>query len=222
MYYWIALLFVSANDAFLRLVESASARLTKQCFSTGEEINVRFSEVSGQGVFIGLYPSADVQQQTLPEITSPSLKKWILTCGNRDNCDQWPSRGLVHLSTDSLSEGDYIIAVSGDRSGRTPQALTRVFQVGGECSISSFFGAVPVGSPTIMFGPTISSPVPLPSSLTLPLVSVPKPVPVPVQSPQGTSFMVGGGIQSIVDDARFQIENLIRRDGDLTGKVSLS
>lgn len=217
-YYLIALLFASANHGFLRLVEAVSSvRLTKTCFSAGENINVRFVDVMGEGVFIGLYPTSALPDRNfLPEITSSELKEWILTCGRRDNCDSWSERGFVQLPTDGLSDGQYIIAVSGDRAGRTPQALTREFTIGG----CGFFGE----STPIVVSPT--APVPQPVQAVVQAAPVPRPTaapvpaPVPVQDPPGTPFVVNGGIQGVLDDARFQIENLIRNDGDLTGKVS--
>lgn len=213
---WISILFLTANNAFLKLVEAATAQLTKQCFRSGEEISVRFNDVGGVGVFLGLYASADIPEGILPEIFSPSLKNWILTCGRRDNCDEWPVRGLVNMPTDGLPNGEYIIAVSGDRNGRVPQALTQSFQVGGSCLVSTTplttgtsvgSSAVPVPAPT---------PVPVPAPTPAPIVA-PTPAPIPEATP---SFVVGGNIQFVMDEARFQIENLIRNDGDLVGKVS--
>ncbi len=219
-YYFIAFLFASAS---LGLVESASSvRLTKQCFGVGEQINVRFVDVTGEGIFVGLYPtSALPNRQLLPEITSQELKEWTLTCGRRDNCDTWPERGLVQLPTDGLPEDEYIIAISGNRSGRTPQALTREFRLGG-CSTAP-------SSSQIVFGPTIAAGAPVPQQAPVPqpvqAAPVPRPTaqptPAPVPNPAPASpFVVGGGINAVLDDARFQIENLIRNDGDLTGKVS--
>lgn len=209
-YYLIALLFASANHGFLGLVEAVSSvRLTKTCFSAGEMINVRFVDVMGEGIFIGLYPtSALPDRNLLPEVTSPELKEWILTCGRRDNCDSWSERGFVQLPTADLSDGQYIIAVSGDRAGRTPQALTREFNIGG-CGVVSPTAPVPQPVQAVVQ----AAPVPRPTQ-------APVPAPVPVQDPPGTPFVVDGGIQGVLDDARFQIENLIRNDGDLTGKVS--
>ena len=218
--YLPGLLFVAANNGFLRLVESASVRLTKQCFNFGETIIIRFDDIGGEGIFVGLYPDADVpNRQQLPELESPSLRKWVLTCGSFDNCDNWPARGLVSFSTEGLNEDDYIIAVSGNRSGLRPQAITQVFHVG-QCS--SFF-SVPGGSPAnrpIILGPTntvVESSVPDPAPQP---VSIPTPTPRPVQTASDSILIVSDSINSVIDDARFQIENLIRNDGDLTGKVS--
>ena len=214
--YLLALLFVAANNGFVRLVESASVRLTKQCFNIGETITIRFNSVQGEGIFVGLYPRADVPNlQILPELESPSLLDWVLTCGERENCENWPARGLVQLSTTGLEESDYFIAVSGDRSGLTPQGTTRTFHVG-DCS--TFF-SVPVSSPTrpITLGPTQPTVV---ASLTDIPTPQPVPIPVPVQVASDSVLVVSDAINSVIIDARIQIENLIRADGDLTPKVS--
>ena len=214
--YLLALLFVATNNGFVRLVESASVRLTKQCFSIGETVTIRFVNVQGEGVFVGLYPRADVPNlQILPELESPSLLDWVLTCGDRENCDNWPARGLVQLSTAGLEESDYFIAVSGDRSGLTPQATTRTFHVG-DCS--TFF-SIPTKSPSrpITLGPTEPTMV---ASLTAMPTPQPVPIPVPVQIASDSVLVVSDAIDSVIQDARIQIENLIRADSDLTGKVS--
>jgi len=245
--YLIALIFVAANNGFVRLAESASIRLTKQCFSIGETITIRFINVEGEGIFVGLYPDADVpNREILPGLDSPSLIKWVLTCGRLDGCDDWSTRGLVQLSTDGLQEDDYIIALSGNHSGLSPQAMTRNFHVG-DCS--GFF-SVPEASPMnnpIMQGPTqttvvaslpettvaslpkMPTPQPVPILEPVQVTPTPQPVPVPVpvqlapesvpvQVASESVLVVSDAINSVIDDARTQIENLIRDDGDLTGK----
>ena len=231
----LTFLFVAIDPCSVRLVESASARLTKHCFDRGEIVNIRFLDIFGEGIFVGLYPVDEVpNRQALPEIQSPSLKKWVLSCGRRDNCESWPTRGLVQLPTDGLEEADYFIAVSGNRNGLTPQAITRSFHVG-DCSPSNFFSA-PGEAPTnrpITLGPTPSvvvadSPslpeapivqdIPFPESAPTPR---PVPIPAPTQNPRNSFVVLSGAINAAIDDARIQIEDLIRRDGDLTGKVSL-
>ena len=218
----LALLFLTANDGFVRVVESASVRVEKLCFNNGETINIRFINVQGEGIFVGLYPTADVPDLgILPELESPSLKDWVLTCGELDNCASWPTRGLVQLSTLELEEADYFIAISGNRSGLIPQATTRTFHVG-DCS--AFF-STPTLSPTsrpITLGPTRPTVV---ASLTQ------SPTPNPVQerpAPQAvpevtldTVLVVSNTIISDIQEARRQIEDLIRADGDLVGKVSV-
>lgn len=237
--YLLALLCVVTGNCF---VESATVRLTKQCFEIGETINIRFVDVGGEGIFVGVYTDADVpNRQALPPLDSPSLVRWVLTCGSFDNCDSWPSRGLVEMSTDGLQEDTYFIAVSGNRSGLTPQATTRTFQVG-DCSN---FESVPEPPPTsrpIILGPTQTTIVDrLPETPTTPPVSIPEPEPVPVpvdptpqpitptsppipipqpvQSPED-EFIVTNNINFVLNDARVQIENVIRIDDDLIGKVS--
>lgn len=201
----LLLLLAMSND-FVRSVDAASIQLTKNCFSIEETITIRFSNVEGEGVFVGLYPD-DISKRELPEITSPSLKEWILTCGDKVNCDSWPQRGIVQLPTSELEQGMYFIAISGNRNGLIPQAASLSFQVG-QCS-SSFFGDIgQVPSPisqSIMFGPTQPPPN----------VPTPRPTPSPVQH---TVLVVTNDVRSVIDDARRQIENLIRNDGDLTGK----
>jgi hypothetical protein len=243
--YSLALLFVAANSGYVRLVESASARLTKTCFNIGEAITIRFINVDGEGIFVGLYPEADLTNgQQLPALISSSLKKWVLTCGRHDNCDNWPSRGFVDLSTDGLDEGDYVIAVSGDRASLNAQATTRDFHVG-DCTSNFFSGPTgssvpevptpqPVTIPEIeQIVPTPRPTAPTPQPVTIPeieqIVQTPRPIaptPQPIApSPQPVPFqetvqVVSSAINSVIDDARIQIENMIRNDRDLTGKVS--
>ena len=222
----LTFLFVAIGPCSVRLVESASARLTKHCFDRGEIVNIRFLDIFGEGIFVGLYPVDEVpNRQALPEIQSPSLKKWVLTCGRRDNCESWPTRGLVQLPTDGLEEADYFIAISGNRNGLTPQAITRSFHVG-DCSPSNFFSA-PGEAPTnrpITLGPTPSVAIPSPELAPAPAprrFPIPAPIPAPTQNPRNSFVVLSGAIDAAIDDARIQIEDLIRRDGDLTGKVSL-
>ena len=209
------LLLLAINIVFVRLVESASVQVTKNCFAIGDKINVQFANVDGEGIFVGIYADADVPDKTvLPPLESEDiLKHWVLTCGEHDNCDTWPERGVVQLPTDKLEEGDYFIAVSGNRSGLTPQATTRVFHVGG---CSTFF-KIPTKIPT-------SRPITLGPVARASATSVPTPRPVPIPSPvqvvAGSVQVVSDTINPVLGDARIQIEDLVRNDGDLTGKVS--
>uniref|UniRef100_A0A7S4AAC2 Plant heme peroxidase family profile domain-containing protein n=2 Tax=Pseudo-nitzschia australis TaxID=44445 RepID=A0A7S4AAC2_9STRA len=209
----LPLLFLLAiNIVFVRLVESASVEVTNDCFVVGDKINVKFANVDGEGIFVGIYADADVPDKTvLPALESEDiLKHWVLTCGEHENCDTWPERGVVQLPTDKL-EGDYFIAVSGNRSGLTPQATTRVFHVG-HCS--TFFN-IPNKFPTsrpITLGPVASA------SATSAPTPRPVPIPSPVQVVGGSVQVVSDAINSVLGDARIQIEDLIRNDGDLTGK----
>ena len=96
------LLFIIAiiDTGFVRLVDCALVRLEKHCFTEGEAITIRFIDIEGEGVFIGLYEKSAVPDLTqLPGLASDSLKDWVLTCGDLDNCDNWPTQGIVQLST---------------------------------------------------------------------------------------------------------------------------
>eukprot|EP00536_Pseudo-nitzschia_multiseries_P004630 jgi/Psemu1/285227/fgenesh1_pg.78_\ len=209
-----ALSLLVVNNDFVRLVESASVTVVKNCFLAGETIDIRFVNVEGEGIFVGLYRDADVPNKNeLPALDSISLESWVLTCGQFDNCDEWPERGVVQIPTDGLEHSDYFIAVSGNRSGLVPQATSRPFHVG-QCSSSSFF-SIPESSPSnrpITLGPiavTTVQPAPAPQ---------PAPTPVPTPNLIDSVRLVSDSIIPILDDARIQIENLIRSDGDLTGK----
>ena len=225
----VALLFAATTNGILRLVESASIRATKNCFEVGENIRIRFINVKGEGVFLGLYPDAHLpNHEALPALESPSLIDWVLTCGELDDCDIWPSRGFAEFPSDDLEQNDYVIAISGDQAGLTPQAVTRTFQVG-DCSLdTSTFFAVSQPAPVsrlVVHTPTQPEPVPTVPETPIPPpipppVPAPVPVPVPVQASSDSLIVVSDKIDSVIDDARFQIENLIRNDDDLTGKVS--
>ena len=227
----LALLFAVVNNGLLQLVESASVRLTKSCYNIGESITPRFVNVQGEGIFVGLYPDADVpNRERLPALDSPSLKNWVLTCGRHNNCEAWPSQGLVELHTDGLEEDDYIIAISGNRSGLVPQAVTGPFHVG-NCPTFFSFPEVAPNAPgpittteveslteTLAIQPIVPTSAPIgltPTSVPVQIVSTPQSVPA-----QDSIRVVSDSINSVIDDARINIENLIRNDGDLTGKVS--
>ncbi|MGK3737321.1 MAG: hypothetical protein ACI90V_004166 [Bacillariaceae sp.] len=223
------LLFIIAiiDTGFVRLVDCALVRLEKHCFTEGEAITIRFIDIEGEGVFIGLYEKSAVPDLTqLPGLASDSLKDWVLTCGDLDNCDNWPTQGIVQLSTFGLEETEYVIAVSGDRSGLVPQSTTKTFRVG-DCSSSSTFFSVPTLSPSrpIILGPTQptinQAPSVQPIQVSNPL---PTPVSVPVVSEAAldTVLVVSDTINSVIQEARDQILDLIRSDGDFVGKVSFS
>lgn len=212
---------------FIASVDCALVRLEKQCFTEGEAITVRFIDVQGEGVFIGLYEKSAVPDLTqLPALISGGLKDWVLTCGDLDNCDNWPAQGIVKLSTFGLEETDYVIAVSGDRSGRVPQSTTKTFRVG-DCSSSSTFFSVPTLSPSrpIILGPTqptiIQAPSVQPIQVSNPL---PTPISVPIVSVAAldTVLVVSDTMISVIQEARDQIMDLIRSDGDFIGKVRFS
>ena len=206
---------VIGGNVFLRAVDCALVRLEKHCFNVGDTITVRFIGVEGEGVFIGMYEKSGVPDITnLPELQSESLKDWVLTCGERDTCDDWPVRGIVQLSTFGLKETEeYIIAVSGDRSGLVPQSTTKTFVVG-DCTERTPVSSLPLLSPTrtptvrpIMLGPT-------------------QPINIPNQAPVVDVTIQSGGVVSdaiipIIQEARNLIMDLIRADGDLVGKVRI-
>ena len=85
-----------------------------RCFVKGEElITAGFENVKGEGVWIGLYPKGNVKNiETLPRFDEGKMSDWILTCGRRDNCDEWPAHGSIALTTDNLEYGEYVFAVS--------------------------------------------------------------------------------------------------------------
>mmetsp|Transcript_45730 Transcript_45730/g.51167 ORF Transcript_45730/g.51167 Transcript_45730/m.51167 type:complete len:684 (-) Transcript_45730:491-2542(-) len=219
---FLLFIFLAIDNGFVRLVDCALVRLEKHCFKEGDTITVRFIGVEGEGVFIGLYEKAAVPDLTqLPEPDSESLKDWILTCGERENCADWPARGLVQLSTFGLAETDYIIAVSGDRSGVIPQSTTKTFHVG-DCSSSSPFFSTPTLSPArpVTLGPT--QPTKVPILVQTPSVTPvqnfnPLPTPVSDSSPE-SALVVSDAMISVIQEARNLIMDLIRADGDLVGK----
>ncbi len=105
------------------------------CFQKGEIITASFQNVVGTGVWIGLYPKNSVRNfDTLPPFEDGKASDWILTCGSRDDCDEWLSKGTVELETDDLQYGEYVLAVSGHNGTSTSQAYSEAFIVDAYCA----------------------------------------------------------------------------------------
>jgi hypothetical protein len=129
-------LLLSASYARTLEGSSGPAKIvtSKLCFAKGEAIRASFENVKGTGVWIGLYPKDNVDNfETLPKFIDEKLSDWILTCNRRDGCPEWPSDGNIELQTDELANGEYVIAVSGDRADLTSQAYSETFTVDAHC-----------------------------------------------------------------------------------------
>eukprot|EP00532_Pseudo-nitzschia_australis_P006443 CAMPEP_0168169270 /NCGR_PEP_ID=MMETSP0139_2-20121125/3550_1 /TAXON_ID=44445 /ORGANISM="Pseudo-nitzschia australis, Strain 10249 10 AB" /LENGTH=364 /DNA_ID=CAMNT_0008086681 /DNA_START=155 /DNA_END=1249 /DNA_ORIENTATION=+ len=108
--------------------------VSKPCYEKGEIISTSFDGAHGVGIWIGLYLKQYVLEGSpLPGLTENKLSEWILTCGERDDCPQWPSEGTVIFNTDNLAYGEYVISMSGDRGDLNAQAQSQVFMVDAHC-----------------------------------------------------------------------------------------
>lgn len=106
----------------------------KPCFQKGEIITASFQDVEGTGLWLGLYPKKNVDSfDNLPSFEDEKLSEWILTCGRRDNCDEWTSSGSVEFQTDELIYGEYVLTVSGDKASLVSQAHSESFIVDAHC-----------------------------------------------------------------------------------------
>jgi len=128
------ILFLVSTTFFVSHVTGSDVSVGKECFRKGELITAKFDNITGTGIWIGLYPKNRVSDFTnLPGFAEGYLSSWVLSCGTRDNCIWWPQRGEVHFPTDELDYGDYVVVVSGDRAGLDAQAHTETFTVGTNC-----------------------------------------------------------------------------------------
>jgi hypothetical protein len=100
----------------------ATLSLDKSCYNEGETIVAAFENISGTGVWIGIFPAAAVTDFTvLPAFESEDLKEWIFSCGF-DGCHTWLSTGGVQLSTFNLTPGSYVAVISGPGGSSLGQA----------------------------------------------------------------------------------------------------
>jgi hypothetical protein len=203
---------------------AATVQVDKEAYCQGEMINVNFDGVEGEGVWIGIFGTRDVNDiSSLPDWSLGALKGWILTCGERSEqgCAVWPTQGQVHLETEVLVPDEYVVVVSGDRASLSAQAATNPFQVN-DCSQPN---SAPVDETTTAMPTRFPTAAPIaPAPITPPItppITVPSnpPVTVPTLTP-------GGGVRVITDpniagaiaNARGQIDALVRADDDLIGK----
>eukprot|EP00531_Pseudo-nitzschia_arenysensis_P012336 CAMPEP_0116146974 /NCGR_PEP_ID=MMETSP0329-20121206/17475_1 /TAXON_ID=697910 /ORGANISM="Pseudo-nitzschia arenysensis, Strain B593" /LENGTH=394 /DNA_ID=CAMNT_0003642807 /DNA_START=38 /DNA_END=1222 /DNA_ORIENTATION=+ len=106
----------------------------KPCFQKGEIVTASFQDVEGTGIWLGLYPKNNVDSfDNLPSFADEKLSEWILSCGRRDNCDEWTPSGSVEFQTDELAYGEYVLTVSGDKASLVSQAHSESFVVDAHC-----------------------------------------------------------------------------------------
>lgn len=128
------ILSASYAQALKDPIDGPSIVVDQPCFQKGEIITASFHNVVGTGIWLGLYPKKDVDSfDSLPSFQDEKLSDWILTCGRRDNCDEWSSNGSVELNTDDLVYGEYVMTVSGDEASLTSQAHSDTFVVDAHC-----------------------------------------------------------------------------------------
>ena len=101
----------------------ATLSLDKSCYNEGETIVASFTNISGTGVWLGIFPAASVTDfTTLPAFESEDLKEWIFSCGF-EGCHTWLSTGGVQLSTFNLTPGtSYVAVISGPGGSSFGQA----------------------------------------------------------------------------------------------------
>lgn len=183
----------------------ATVQVDKDSYCRGDPITVVFNGVEGEGVWIGIFSRADVNDiSALPDWQSMKLKGWVLTCGHRsdDGCAEWPSTGKVALETDELVDDNYVVVVSGDRASLSAQASTDPFDV------SSCSDSTPANPPTRF--PTAA-----------PIAPTPAPGPIDDGGIEGgVRVVTDPNIFGTIQAARGQINGLIQADNDLIGKVS--
>jgi hypothetical protein len=215
--------------AIFSLADAATVQIDKNVYCQGDEIRVQFQNVEGIGVWIGLFKSDGMRDSsvTLPGFHSGALSQWILTCGQRDGCDVWPTQGSITLSTLHVATSDYIVAISGDRASLTAQAMSATLTVM-DCvpspspsfqkAISEMPSRVPSVQPSIQPSSVFSSqPTQQPS--TKPSFASASPTNAP--SPPPTDLViVPDQVKEVMAKARAAIAELIRNDNDLIGKVS--
>ena len=125
---------VCAQTSLKEPFAPATIDVGKPCIKKGEVINASFENVKGLGVWIGLYPRKRLNSfGFLPNFSEGALSEWILTCGERENCAEWPSDGEIQFSSDKLDYGEYAVTVSGDRANMTAQAHSEIFVVDASC-----------------------------------------------------------------------------------------
>ena len=133
----IVSLILSASYAQALKVESEGPSVVadKPCFQKGEIITASFQGVEGTGLWIGLYNKRNIDSfENLPSFSDEKLSQWTLSCGRRDNCDEWTSSGSVDFQTDELDYGEYVVTVSGDKASLTSQAYSEAFVVDAHCT----------------------------------------------------------------------------------------
>jgi len=127
----IILLLIST---ILVYVSGSDISVGKECFSKGEIIEAKFENISGTGIWIGLYPRNRISNFTnLPSFAEGFLSSWVLSCGEKVDCEWWPTKGEVLFPTADLDYGDYVLVVSGDRANLNAQAHTETFTIGTNC-----------------------------------------------------------------------------------------
>jgi hypothetical protein len=188
---------------------TATVQIDKKFYCQGEMIRVTFDSVQGEGTWVGIYRSDDINGfAALPDWSTGKLMWWILTCGTHSEtgCDVWPTSGEVKLETDSLEESHYTIVISEDHAALKAQAFTNSFEV------------VECGSPTPAPVVQALEDIPTAPGESLADFATPEPTDSPTDPPAGV-LVVDGSIIGTIQAARSQIIDMIRVDNDLIGKV---
>jgi hypothetical protein len=104
--------------------------IEKSCYEFGRTLTATFDNISGTGVWIGMYHKKDVSNfRELPSFETNLLIDWILSCGTRDDCDEWPTQGTIKWKGLFFDDGEYVLAVSGPGGSNRGQAAAS-FSIG--------------------------------------------------------------------------------------------
>ena len=209
------------------VASAATIQLDKQTYCHGDDIQIQFQGVQGVGVWIGLFRSDGIDAATasLPTFHSNALQQWILTCGQRDGCDVWPTDGTVVLPTKHVVISDYLVAISGDRASFSAQAMSTTISVV-DCmpssspsfqqAITEMPSRIPSVEPSIQPVAMESS---FPTSEASQQPSFASSSPSTSPSPPPTDMIIAPeATKQIMETARADIVKLIHDDEDLIGK----
>lgn len=135
----VSLLFSACSaQAVDEPVAPPSVVANNPCYQKGEIISASFQNIEGRWVRIGLYPKSSIHNfrnfNTLPSFEDEITSDWMLTCGRKDNCDEWLPNGSVEFETDNLQYGEYVLAISGDNGSLNSRTYSESFIVDAHCA----------------------------------------------------------------------------------------
>jgi hypothetical protein len=156
----ISSLLFSLSAFFVASAEANLIRVSKNCFTVGEDIDITFVNSSPQSDdFIGFY-SADVALNSVP---SPSGIRWIFTCGTRSCTDTTGifSATVTYFST--IEAGTWKVVLARDDQQGSPYTgvvQSNTFQIQSTCGAPTL---IPTRTPA---APSTRTPTRIPATST--------------------------------------------------------